>query len=535
MVVRYYDVVIIGAGMGGIYQVHKLSQLGLSVRVIERAEGPGGTWYWNRYPGAMSDVHSTLYRYSWDKEDLQKYPWSHNYLNQKDILEYLNHVVDRHDLRKHMQFGTEVKSMKWNDQDYTWSIQTDDGLFTSRYVVTALGLLTEPNWPAITGLEKFQGELYHTARWPTSYDFSNKKVGVIGNGSTGVQVITTIAPNVGSLTSFQRHPQYSIPAGRKAVSKDERDEINQNYETIWAQARDSMSAAGFLEANIKAFDVSKEERDRVYQDCWDKGSGIRFLVATFADLITDVAANETACEFLRGKIAEIVQDPEKRRKLTPKDLYCRRPLCDTGYYDQFNRDNVDIIDIKENPIAAIEAHGIRLNDGAFHKLDVLVCATGFNAFDGAYRKINIQGRNGLTLADAWKDGPHTNMAVASHGFPNLFMILGPKAPLSNVPPMLEANVDFVTSAIRSIEARRKFSPDPSKVAFESTKKGDDEWGEICDAVNDQLVFKHADSYYFGANIPGKVRSTLVFFGGMKPFAQKLRESIDNGYPSFSFI
>lgn len=553
MVQRYYDAVIVGAGMGGIYQAYRLVKLGLTIKVIDRAEMPGGTWYWNRYPGAMSDTHSPLYRYSWDKEDLQTYQWSHNYLDHKECLAYLNHVVDRHDLRKYMQFNTEVTSMRWNEEDYTWTVQTSEGVYTSRYVVTGVGLLSEPNWPAIPGRDSFQGELYHTARWPENYDFSQKRVGVIGNGSTGVQLITTIAPNVGSLLCFQRHPQYSIPAMRAPVTPEERDQINQSYDEIWAQARTSFTGGGFQESPRKAMDVSAEERQQIYQQAWEKGSGIRFLVGTFADLVTDEAANETACDFIKGKIAEIVQDPEKRRKLTPKELYARRPLCDTGYYQQFNRENVDIVDILENPIAEITSTGVRLSDGTFHALDVLICATGYNAFDGAYRKLHIQGRNGTTLNQHWGPdvgGPSTNMGVAVAGFPNLFMILGPKSPLANVPPMIEAHVDFITAAITRVEDLRhgqKSSLDASnsaetvataiattKTAIESTLQGEEEWGALCDMISDQLVFKTSASYFYGANVEGKLRSTLVFFGGLGMWAQKLQESVDRGFPSFVF-
>ncbi|KEF59218.1 uncharacterized protein A1O9_04062 [Exophiala aquamarina CBS 119918] len=538
MVQRYSDVVVIGAGMGGIYQAHRLLKLGLTVKVVDRAGGPGGTWYWNRYPGAMSDTHSFLYRYSWDKEDLQTYPWSHNYLGWKECLAYLNHVVDRHDLRKYMQFNTEVLSMKWNEDEYMWAVHTSSGIFNARYVVSALGLLTEPNWPSIPGRSNFKGELYHTARWPETYDFTGKKVGVIGNGSTGVQLITTIAPEVGSLLSFQRHPQYSVPAGKKLVSQDERDLINQKYDEIWLEAKQSFAGAGFQEAKVRAMDVSPEERDRIYQDSWDQGSGIRFLVGTFSDLISDEAANQTACDFLRGKIAEIVKDPEKRRKLTPKDLYSRRPLCDSGYYQQFNRDNVDIVDIMENPIAEITSDGIKLMDGTLHELDVLICATGFNAFDGAYRSLHIEGRNRATLNHHWQTGPATNMGVATAGFPNLFMVLGPKSPLANVPPMLEIHIDFITAAITHVEEmRRKKAPSPSgqaKVAMETTMQGEEEWGALCDTISDKLIFKQAPSYFYGANVEGKVRSTLVFFGGVAMFAQKLQESIDNGYRNFTF-
>lgn len=517
--------------MGGIYQAHRLLQLGLTVKVFDRADGPGGTWFWNRYPGAMSDTFSHLYRYSWDKEDLQSYPWAENYLDSRDVLAYLNHVVDRHDLRKHMVFNTEVVSMSWSDDDCTWTVRTSRGVFRARYLVTAVGLLSEPNWPSIPGLESFKGSLYHTARWPESYDFSGKKVAVIGNGSTGVQLITTIAPKTGSLLCLQRHPQYSVPAGRKAVSEDERHAINQTYDDIWAQARLTRNGGGINEATIKTTDVSDEEREKIYQALWDQGSGIRFLLGSFSDIVTDENANKTACDFIKAKIAQTVHDPEKRRKLTPKELYARRPICDTGYYEQFNRENVDIVDILENPIIEVVDNGIKLSDGTFHQLDVLICATGFNAFDGAYRRLHIQGRAGLTLNDHWKNGPTTNMGVAVSGFPNLFMILGPKSPLANVPPMIEAHVNFITSAIARVQAQQKVAD----TAIESRKQGEDEWGALCDAISEQLLFRKIDSYFYGGNVEGKLRSTLIFFGGLAMFSQKLQDCVDQGFPSFDLL
>jgi cyclohexanone monooxygenase len=531
MMSQYYDAVVVGAGMGGIYQLYRLLQLGLSVKVLDRADGPGGTWFWNRYPGAQSDTNSFLYRYSWDKEDLRTYPWAENYLDAADILAYLNHVVDRHDLRQHMLFNTEVISMRWNDEDNTWTLKTSSGVFTARYVVTAVGLLSEPNWPNIPGLDSFKGSLYHTARWPEQYDFSNKTVAVIGNGSTGVQLITKLGPMVGSLLCLQRHPQYTIPAGRKPVTKEERDRINETYEEIWAQARLTKNGGGVDDATRKTTDVSPEERERIFQELWDRGGGIAFMLGSFSDLVTDETANNMACDFLKKKIAQMVQDPEKRRKLTPKEMYARRPICDTGYYEQFNRENVDIVDILENPIAEVKSDGVLLADGTFHQLDALICATGFNAFDGAYRRMHIAGRGGMTLNEHWKNGPVTNMGVAASGFPNLFMILGPKSPLANVPPMLEAHVDFITSAIERVQGQQE----SASAAMESTHQGEEDWGALCDAIAGHVLFPKVDSYLNGSNVEGKKRSTLIFYGGLAMFSQKLQECIDQGFPSFELI
>lgn len=537
MKARSYDAIVVGAGISGIHAAYCLVKLGLTVRLFDEAEGAGGTWLWNHYPGAMSDTYSHLYRYSWDKEDLQTYKWSHNYLRAQEILDYLNHVIDRHDLRKHMQFRTTVYSLKWNDEDYTWALETNGGSFTARYVVTALGPLSEPNWPNIPGREKFQGELYHTSRWPDTYDFSKRKVGIIGNGSTGVQLITSLAPQVGSLLCFQRHPQYTVPAGLKIVNEQDRDQINKNFDEIWEEARQSASGAGIPEARLETFKVSEEERQRIYQQCWDEGSGGRFLMSTFSDLTTSEAANRAACNFMNSKIAEIVKDPEKRRKLTPKDLYARRPVCDTGYYEQFNRPNVDIINLQENPIVEITSSGIRLVDGTFCALDVLIFATGFDAYDGAYRRVHIEGRNGLTVNEHWVHGARTNMGVAMAGFPNLFMLIGPKSPLANVIPTIEGQVDLIIAGITLTEERRKLaSPSGSgKAAIECSRKGEEDWTALCESASDKLIFNKVDSYWFGANVEGKVRSTIIFFGGLGVFLQQLRECVEAGFPSFKII
>lgn len=528
---QHYDAIVVGAGMSGIYQAYRLLQMGLSVKVLEKAGGPGGTWFWNRYPGAQSDTRSFLYRYSWDKEDLRTYPWTENYLDAPDILAYLNHIVDRHNLRQHMLFNTEVVSMRWNDQDHTWTLKTSSGDFTARYVVTAVGFLSEPNWPNFPGLDNFKGSLYHTARWPEQYDLSDKKIAIIGNGSTGIQLITKLAPMVGSLLCLQRHPQYTVPAGRRPVTQNERDRINETYDEIWARARLTRNGGEFFEATRKTSDVSPEERERIFQELWDKGGGAEFMLGSFSDLITDETANNMACDFLKRKIAQAVRDPEKRRKLTPKQLYARRPICDTGYYEQFNRENVDIVDILENPIAEVKSNGVLLTDGTFHQLDVLICATGFNAFDGAYRRLHIAGRGGMTLNDRWKDGPVTNMGVAVSGFPNLFMIFGPKSPLANVPPVVEAHVDFITSAIDRVQGQKELVG----AAIESTKQGEEDWGALCDAIAKYLLFSKVDSYFNGSNVEGKKRSTLIFYGGLAMFSQKLQECVDRGFPSFELI
>ncbi|KAL4916779.1 hypothetical protein BDW62DRAFT_101031 [Aspergillus aurantiobrunneus] len=532
MTPTYYDALVVGAGFGGINQLHSILKLGLSVKLVEKAGAPGGTWYWNRYPGVMSDSPSHVYRYSWDKQDLLSYSWSNNYLEGKEILTYLEHVIDRHNLRKYMQFNTELVSAKWNDDDLTWILETSNGAFTSRYLITALGIVTEPHWPALPGRDQFQGELYHTARWPDHCELKGKKVAVIGNGSSGIQLITKIAPDVGSLLCFQRHPQYSVPAGKRPVGQDERELINQRYDEIWEQVKQSIGGMGVDESKAKALGVSHEERERIYQAAWDEGGAFRFLLGTFADLVVDEAANRTACDFIKRKIAQIVQDPEKRSKLTPSELYARRPVCDTGYFEQFNRSNVDIVDIAQNPIVELTAEGIRLSNGTVHQLDVIICATGYDAFDGPYKQIDIVGCNGLSLKDHWKNGPSTNLGLAVASFPNLFLLYGPQSPLSNVPPVIEAQVQFIVDAISRARMRREEQDLEYTPVIESKQEGEDEWRALCQAISDAMLFKTSESYFYGRNIGDKVDSVYLFLGGLGLYLQKLKECQDSGYRSF---
>lgn len=377
----------------------------------------------------MSDSESFVYRYSWDKEDLTSYPWKDHYVKQPEVLAYLEHVVERYDLRKHMRFNTTLESATFNEDECIWEIETSSGAFKVRYMVTALGLLSKQNYPDIAGITSFSGELYHTGNWPKQHDFRNKRVGVIGCGSTGVQVITALAKEVKQLVCFQRSPQYSVPSGDGPVSKEYRDSINLRYDEIWDQVRNSAVAFGFEESTIPASSVSDEERTRMFQKVWDQGNGFRFMFGAFNDITTDKASNEAACEFIKSKIVEKVSDPEKCKKLMPTELYARRPLCDAGYYEVFNQDNVDIVSLKETPITEIVPEGIKTGDGKLHELDVIVTATGFDAVEGNYTRLHIKGRGGQSLKEHWQNGPTAFLGVSVADFPNMFMITGPGGPL----------------------------------------------------------------------------------------------------------
>jgi cyclohexanone monooxygenase len=524
-----YDAIVIGAGFGGIYMLHKLrNELGLTVRAYDRASGVGGTWHWNRYPGALSDTEGFVYRYSFDHDLLQDYDWSTRYLKQTDILAYLEHVVDRFDLARDIQLDTGITAAVFDEDTNSWTVTTDRGeTVTATYVVTALGLLSKINMPDIPGIDTFAGEIIHTGAWPEEHDLRGKRVGVIGNGSTGQQVISAIAPEAEHLTVFMRTPQYSVPAGDRAMSPHEVSAIKRDYDSIWDQVRNSVVAFGFEESTVPAMSVSEEERQRVFQENWDIGGGFRFMFGTFCDIATDPAANEAAASFIRSKIAEIVEDPEKARILTPTDLYARRPLCANHYYETFNRDNVSVADIKAHPIVEITPEGLRTADGRTHELDVLVLATGFDAVDGNYLAMDLRGRGGRSINEAWAEGPASYLGTSTAGFPNMFMILGPNGPFTNLPPSIENQVDWIGTLVAAAQERG--------TAVEASTEAEQAWTETCRTIADMTLFPKVDSWIFGANIPGKTQTVMFYMGGLANYRAQLAEVEDDGFRGFEFL
>ena len=442
------------------------------------------------------ELESYVYRFFWDKEDLLSYPFKEHYLKQPETLAYLNHVVDRHDLRKYMRFNTEMQEAHWSDSEECWYLTVSEGKkIRARYIVSGLGLLSKINYPDIPGLNDFEGDLHHTARWPKDYDVSGKRTAVIGCGSTGVQVITELGSKVAQLDCYQRHPQYSVPSGDEKVTLKERQDMNENWDNIFDQVRNSITGFGFKESEISYHSVGPEERERIFQKNWDKGNGFRFMFGTFSDITVDPEANEAACDFIRRKIDEIVKDPEKAKKLKPYDVYARRPLCDGNasngqkYFDQFNRDNVDIIDLKEIPIERIEAKGIRTSDGKLHEHDLIIFATGFDAVEGNYTRLAIHGRNGISLKEYWEDiGPTSYLGLAVPDFPSLFMISGPKGAFTNIPPSIEAQVEFIASAIEDAEKVAKASRKP----IEATHQAEREYSALCDKLAAPSLFWKAE-------------------------------------------
>ncbi|WP_454866833.1 flavin-containing monooxygenase [Pseudomonas lini] len=524
-----YDAIVIGAGFGGIYMLKKLrDELGLKVRAFDKAGGIGGTWFWNRYPGALSDSETFVYCFSWDRELCQQWDITTRYLTQPQILSYLNHAVDRHDLRRDIQLETGITAAVFDEQSGRWLVTADDGhQYSAKYLVTALGLLSATNVPKINGLDQFKGHMYHTANWPADAVLEGKRVGVIGTGSTGCQVITAIAPTVGHLTVFQRSAQYTVPVGNGPVSREYVDDIKRNYDAIWKEVRSSRLAFGFPESDVPTMSVDAAERKAIFQRAWDGGGGFRYMFQTFNDIATSEEANVEAQNFVREKIAEIVKDPETARKLMPRDLYAKRPLCDSGYYATFNRPNVSLVDVKANPIEEITAKGIRTADGVEHELDVLVFATGFDAVDGNYKRIDIRGRDNVSMKDHWADGPSSYLSVATAKFPNMFMILGPNGPFTNLPPTIETEVEWVSELIDFMEQNELACVEPSA-------QSEHEWGVICQEIADQTLFAKTDSWIFGANIPGKSNKVYFYMGGLGAFSEQLAAVKNDDYRGFKF-
>ena len=521
-----YDAVVIGAGFGGLYAVHKLrNEQGLNVRGYDSASDVGGTWWWNRYPGALSDTESYVYRYSFDKELLRKGRWKTRYLTQPEILEYMNEVADHLDLRRSYKFDTKVDGAHYNEKTGLWNVITDSGeTVTAKYLVTGLGLLSATNVPKFKGIDDFKGRILHTGAWPDGVDLSNKRVGIIGTGSTGVQVITATAPVAKHLTVFQRSAQYVVPIGNTPQDDATIAEQKANYDNIWNQVKNSVVAFGFEESAEPAETASPEERERVFEAAWQRGGGFYFMFGTFCDIATSQVANDAAADFIKGKIKQIVKDPKVAEKLTPKDLYAKRPLCGNNYYEVYNRDNVTLADVKADPIAEFTPNGIRLESGEEHELDIVIFATGFDAVDGNYVKMDLRGRGGVTMRDTWKEGPLGYLGMMEVDFPNFFMILGPNGPFTNLPPSIETQVEWIADTICTVEEEGVRNVEP-------TVEARDAWVRTCREIADMTLFPKAESWIFGANIPGKKNAVMFYMAGIGNYRNAINAVKEEGYTS----
>ena len=522
------DVVVVGAGWSGMYLLHRLRAMKLTCVVIEAGHDVGGTWYWNRYPGARVDVESLSYSFSFSEELEQDYDWEERYPTQPQILKYAQHVADRFELRRDIAFDTRVASASFDEVEKTWRVVTDEGdAVTARFFVMATGCLSSAKLPEIPGIESFRGSTYHTAQWPhEGVDFTGMRVGVIGTGSSGVQSIPVISEQAASVTVFQRTPAYSLPARNRALREEEKSHMKANYRA-WRQAQ---KVSGFgvpvEEATRSALEVTDEERDKTFHEAWESGSLVN-LLTSYTDLVTSQEANDTARLFIHGKIRQLVADPQTATDLCPDyPVGTKRPCLDTNYYETYNRDNVSLVNLQRTPLVEVTERGIRTSDQD-RELDAIVFATGFDAMTGSLTNVDIRGRDGVQLADTWRAGPRTYLGIGSAGFPNLFMITGPGSPsvLSNMIVSIEQHVDWVTDAIAHLHAEGLSTIEP-------TQEAQDGWVDHVNTVAGYTLYPRANSWYMGANVPGKTRVFMPYAGGVGAYRVKCDEVAAAGYEGF---
>ena len=524
-----FDVVVVGAGFAGLYMLQRLRDAGFQVRVFEAGSGVGGTWYWNRYPGARCDVESMEYSYSFCDELQQQWEWTERYAGQPEILRYANHVADRFDLRRDIVFKTRVTEAIFDEAANVWRIATDTGeRVTAAFCIMATGCLSSANVPDFEGRESFRGETYHTGRWPhADVDFAGKRVGIIGTGSSAIQAIPIIARQAAQLTVFQRTPNYSIPARNTSIDTELVRDIKAEYPAF--RARNAKMPAGFgskiPQNDAPALADDPSSRDANYSERWQRG-GFGFLSA-YNDLLADRNANETAAEFVRERIRETVQDPAVAELLCPDNVIgCKRPCLDTGYFETYNQPNVRLVDVRSQPIERITTAGIVVGDEE-HALDCIVFATGFDAMTGAVLNIDVRGRNALTLEEKWSAGPRTYLGLGTAGFPNLFLISGPGSPsvLTNMLCSIEQHVDWIADCLTNL--RRD-----GVAAIEATAAAEDAWVAHVNAVADTTLYPTCNSWYLGKNIPGKPQVFMPLVG-FPPYVEKCDEVTANGYEGFA--
>jgi len=521
------DAVVVGAGFGGLYALHCLRQMGFTALCFEAGDGVGGTWYWNRYPGARCDVESLQYSYSFSPELDQEWTWTEKYAPQPEILAYANHVADRFDLRRDIRFETRVTAATFDEARALWVVETDRGdKVEARFLMMAVGCLSSANKPPFAGMADFQGRIYHTGEWPhDGVDFSGLRVGVIGTGSSAIQSIPLIAEQAKALTVFQRTPNYSVPAWNAPLDPQHVATVKADYPALRAKAR--MRPTGFyFPFNAQpALAASPEERHRQYEAAWAAG-GLPFLGA-YGDLLFNKQANDTIAEFAREKIRGIVKDPATAELLCPDNVFgCKRLCVDTGYFATYNKPHVKLVDVSKTPIERFTSEGVMVA-GTLYPLDAVVCATGFAAMTGAYDKIRITGRDGLTLGEKWRAGPRTYLGLASASFPNLFMITGPGSPsvLASMIQAIEQHVDWMVDLMAHLR-------DVGAKTFEPRVEDEDRWVDHVNEVSQVSLRSTCSSWYVGANVPGRPRVFMPYIGGFPVYVQKCNEVMDAGYDGF---
>jgi cation diffusion facilitator CzcD-associated flavoprotein CzcO len=528
---RHVDAVVVGAGFAGLYALYKLRSMGLSVRVFDSAPDVGGTWYHNRYPGARCDVESVDYSYSFSTELEQQWTWTEKYATQAEILAYINWVADKLDLRRDVTFSSRVTSARLEETTLRWTVTTDTGeVVTARFCLMATGPLSAAMTPDFPGLDTFAGQIYHTAHWPHEpVDFTSKRVAVIGTGSSGIQSIPIIAEQAEHLYVFQRSPNYSVPAGNRPLDTDELAEIKANYAERRRLSWRSGGGSPHIAYPKPTMDVAAEERRKQFEKRWQLG-GVLFS-KTFPDQMIDPAANAEARMFYEEKIRGVIDDPAVADLLIPSDhpIGTKRICTDTNYFQTFNRPNVTLISVRNTPIEGVVATGIMTAD-ALYDVDVIVLATGFDAMTGTLAKIDIAGRAGKRLRDDWEHGPRTYLGLGVDGFPNLFLISGPGAPavLANMVLHAEAHVNWIADAIEHLDEHHY-------AAIEASPDAVDSWIAECAQRADATLFTKANSWYLGANVPGKPRVFMLFLGGFAVYNDICAEVAEAGYKGFTLI
>jgi cation diffusion facilitator CzcD-associated flavoprotein CzcO len=533
--IQTYDAIVIGAGFSGMYMLKTLrDRLGLEVRVYEAGETVGGTWYWNRYPGARCDSDSYIYCFTWDKQLLQDWEWSERYPEQPEILRYLEHVAERHDLKRDIQFNTRVIGAEFDESNNLWRVHTDNGeSATARYLIAAVGSLSDTNLPQFKGLEIFQGKWCHTSRFPHGgIDFTAKRVGVVGTGATAVQAIPEIAQQAKQLTVFQRTANYCVPARNGKVDPELIKARKADYEGVVQRIRESFFGFEYNFIPKPVLETTPEEREREFDRMWDEG-GFAFWLANYQDMFFSQEANDLCADYLKRKIRKTVKDPVVAEKLTPKGhpYGTKRQPLDSNYYETFNRDNVLLVDANtDGPIEEITPRGIRAG-GKEYEFDIIIFATGFDAMTGPLKALHLRGRGGRQLDEVWADGPHTYLGISIAGFPNFFTITGPQSPsvLSNMPVSIEQHVEWIADCI---DTMRK----TGKTIIEAAPEAQEQWGAHVNEIVNRTLMPRANSWYMSANITGKPKAFLPYLGpeGVGGYRRKCDEIAAQGYEGFTF-
>ncbi|WP_373505178.1 flavin-containing monooxygenase [Aestuariivirga sp.] len=522
------DILIVGAGFAGLYMLHSARKLGLSARVIEAGQDVGGTWYWNRYPGARCDVESFSYSYSFSEELQQDWTWSHRYATQPEILSYARHVADRFDLRKDISFGMRVTSATWNEERLRWQVETDKGQsFAARFLVMATGCLSVPKVPDLPHLEDFRGQVLHTAKWPEQgVDFTGRKVGLVGTGSSAIQSIPIIAREAGHLTVFQRTANFSVPAWNAPVSPAQDRDVKQNYKALRAKGRATHAGDIADEGYVAILGLDEKAREAAFETCWAQG-GFSFQYA-YSDLMVSEEANRLAADFVRRKIRETVRDPKTAERLCPRDhpLGSKRLCVDTDYYETYNRPNVSLVDLRDEPIERFTPGGLKTSAGQ-HDFDTLVLATGFDAMTGALTAFDIRGANGMQLRDAWAGGPAAYLGIAVAGFPNFFVITGPGSPsvLASVLLAIEQHVEWLSGLLNHAQTN-------GIMRIEADRAAQAGWTKRVAKGAEKTLFTKGNSWYLGSNVPGKPRVFMPFADGFCVYEKICNDIAAEGYSGF---